>query len=144
MSNSIDWENFLKEKGIRVTRQRIAILEVLDNSSKPISARGIFDELAAKYPSIRLSTIYRNLNHFTAKNMVKMMELNIEKKESYFELKNRGHHHHMICLECGEILPLECPLKDYLFELSSETGYKIIDHRVKLYGLCPACSKEEW
>jgi Fur family ferric uptake transcriptional regulator len=49
------------------------------------------------------------------------------------------HHHHLICLKCGKIIPLECPLKDYEEQISDQTKYNIFEHRLKLYGLCPDC-----
>ncbi len=139
MVNLILWEEKLKEKGIRNTEQRMAILKVLLEEKKPLSARDIFLRLKGENPKLHLSTIYRNLNSFSEKNLVRKMEFELNKKENYFEILDGDHHHHLICIRCGEIIPLDCPLKHFEKEIKSKTSYYLIDHQIKLYGLCPHC-----
>ncbi|HLV09197.1 MAG TPA: Fur family transcriptional regulator [Halanaerobiales bacterium] len=141
MVDLANYKEKLIEKGIRCTEQRLAILKVLLEERKPLSVRDIFNDLKKKKQEIRLSTIYRNLNRFVNKGLVKKMELKPNKKEKYFELKDGNHHHHLICVNCGKIIPVDCPLKLFEKDLSSRTKYRILDHRIKLYGLCPKCQK---
>lgn len=131
------WIDKLKEKGLKVTRQRLAILEVLVEENFPLSAQNIFSKLRRNNPNLRLSTVYRTLNSFVEKKIVRKLDL-ID-KESFFELLSGEHHHHLICMKCGEIIPIDCPLKDYEGELIDKTDYTIIDHRLKIYGICPRC-----
>ena len=131
------WKEKLKEKGIRSTKQRSVILEVLLETRRPVSAQEIFSKIKDEDSRIRLSTIYRNLNQFENHGLVN--RLNIDDKENRFELISEEHHHHLICVECGEILPLDCPLKDYEDRLGRETNYNILDHKLKIYGVCPLC-----
>ena len=131
----------LKAKDIRLTRQREAILKVLLDSGRPITALHIFLDLEDSFPKLQLSTIYRNLNYFQAKGILRKMELDINKKESYFELIQGEHHHHLICVNCEDIIPLDCPLKDYEKKIKDETNYTIIDHKIKLFGICPDCKE---
>ncbi|OCL28021.1 transcriptional repressor [Orenia metallireducens] len=133
------WEQKLKDKGIRWTRQREIIIGVLLDSSRPLSAQDIFAKLKEEYPKLRLSTVYRNLNSFKDDNIVR--SLNLKGNEQKFELIDGHHHHHLICIECDDILPLDCPLKEFERKLKDDTGYTIIDHRMKIYGLCPSCKK---
>ena len=139
MNQKLDLEEKLKDLGIRVTRQRLEILNLMAEQNKPLTAAEIFDKLKKSNPKLRLSTVYRNLNKFVENNLVSKIEIEINQKESYFELLQGKHHHHLICLKCGKITPLKCPLKNYENTISQQTNYKIIEHRLKLYGLCPDC-----
>ncbi|MFW6035723.1 MAG: Fur family transcriptional regulator [Halothermotrichaceae bacterium] len=141
--NKLDyWQEKLKEKGIRNTEQRTAIMQVLIDNKIPMTAGDIFDKLKKEMPRLRLSTVYRNLNGFEENDIIRKIEINIEKKENYFELLDGKHHHHLICEKCGEILPVACPLKEYMDKISQETDYTISDHKIKIYGCCPRCSEK--
>jgi Fe2+ or Zn2+ uptake regulation protein len=131
------WEQKLRDKGIRWTRQRRIIIEVLLASTRPLSAQDIFAKLEGDYPKLRLSTVYRNLNSFKDNKIVRALNLN--GNEQKFELIDGHHHHHLICIKCDDILPLDCPLKEFESKLKDDTGYIILDHRMKIYGLCPNC-----
>jgi len=131
------WEQKLKDKGIRWTKQRRMIIRVLLASTRPLSAQDIFAKLQRDYPKLRLSTVYRNLNSFKDGKIVR--SLNLTGNEQKFELIDGNHHHHLICIECDDIIPLDCPLKDFENKLKDDTGYTILDHRMKIYGLCPNC-----
>ncbi|AGB41569.1 Fe2+/Zn2+ uptake regulation protein [Halobacteroides halobius DSM 5150] len=140
MEQLLNWEERLKNKGIRCTKQRIAILKILITSDTPISAQEIFSQLDDSNSKVRLSTVYRNLNQFVAEGIVR--KLNFADQKNKFELVD-DHHHHLVCLECDEVRPLECPLEQFDNQLSTKTGYKIIEHRIKFYGLCPKCQENK-
>ncbi|MGM0472177.1 MAG: Fur family transcriptional regulator [Bacillota bacterium] len=141
MKNFTDLIALLKEKEIRCTNQRKAILKVLYQIDRPLSAQEILNQLKSKHPKLRLSTIYRNLNLFEVNNLIN--RLNFTDQETKFELLTDKHHHHLICQVCGEITPLDCPLNNFEEELSSKTDYTILDHKIKVYGICPHCKKEQ-
>ena len=135
------WRKKFNEKGIKCTDQRMLIIDVLKKAETPISAQEIFHKLQKIKPDLRLSTIYRNLNLFEKKDLVKKINLDKDYRENRFELCNQRHHHHLICLHCGEIKPLSCPLKQFKKEIISTTDYELVDHSLKIYGICPECKK---
>ena len=139
MDQKLNLEEKLKNLGIRVTRQRLEILNLMTDQNKPLTAADIFAKLKKSNPKLRLSTVYRNLNKFVENKLVSKIEIKMDKKESYFELLQGNHHHHLICLKCGNIIPLKCPLQDYEDLVSQQTNFKIVEHRLKLYGVCPDC-----
>ncbi len=134
-------EKSLKEKDIRCTRQRIAILRLMKEEQVPLSAKDIFSKLKASYPKLRLSTVYRNLHYFEDKKVVAKVDLN--DKESMFELFEGDHHHHLVCVDCGKIISVKCPLGDYEKRLQEETGYIVLKHKLEIYGICPDCREEK-
>ncbi len=110
----------------------------LAQNVRPISAQELFDQIRYQNSKYRLSTVYRNLNLFEEKKIVR--RINIDYKESIFELALGEHHHHLLCMKCAEIITLDCPLKEYEEELQRKTKYTILDHKLKLYGICPKCN----
>ena len=141
MNDLAEWKNKLRAENIRCTKQRMNILKVLVQQNKPLTAKQIHQQLEKAEINLRLSTIYRTLNLLEDKNFIK--KLNINDQESKFELMVGVHHHHLVCVNCNEIVALDCPLQEYEDELSSETGYNIQDHSIKFYGLCPDCQKND-
>lgn len=135
-------KGILNGKDIRITRQRKAILMIVYKAGQPVTAKKIYSILRKKFPSLRLSTIYRNLNLLEEKDVIRKVELNINNKVSSFEFFQGEHHHHLICIRCHEITPLDCPLNKYEERLQEETNYTIIDHKIKIYGICPECKNK--
>ncbi|MCK8823738.1 Fur family transcriptional regulator [Fuchsiella alkaliacetigena] len=133
------WKQKLKKKGLRWTKQRAAILKVLLASERPLSAQEILLRLQSQNSKLRLSTIYRNLNYFEQEQVVNLLQ--IDQKENKFELNN-GHHHHLVCADCEEVLVLDCPLQNFEKQLSGKTDYTILEHRLNIFGICPDCKSK--
>lgn len=138
------WQKEFRKRNIRCTSKRLGIMKVMVNNDSPLSAQEIFQKVKKEFSEIRLSTVYRNLNFLEEKDIVRKIGLNIDNRENKFELYDQGHshHHYLICLECGEIIPLECPLQNFKEKVKSETDYKMVDHNLKMYGICPACKEK--
>lgn len=130
--------NKLKQKGLKLTSQRIAILNKLYNCKYPLTAASIYSEIKDEYPEMRLSTVYRNLNIFTQKKMIRKLDIELNNNKAYFEMVEGDHHHHLVCIKCQQISPLMCP-ENYMNELKEKTDYTILEHKLKVYGLCKKC-----
>ena len=133
------YKALLNRKGIRATAQRLEIIKILDNSKKPLTALEIHELLVENNINIRLSTVYRNLKFFMENNIFR--QLNFYGDEKRYELKSEKHHQHLICMKCGEIIAIDCPLGEYEKELEEQTNYKIKKHDMEMYGVCPKCQK---
>ena len=133
-------KNLLQENKLKITDIRLIILEELTNLNKSITAEDLF-KLVNKKKKVNLSTIYRNLKVLADKNLiVKVTELN---NEIYFQFNTKKHTHHLICVECNEVLPLDdCPLHELENSLKAQTGYDIISHSLEFRGLCPKCKEK--
>lgn len=133
----------LKRIGLRNTKCRAAILDILEHYDQPITADRLFHELNEKSIMVSLSTIYRELDTLEEKDLVTKLSITGESK-AFYEYARIGHRHYLICLGCKKILAIEhCPLKDYEESLEKETDYAISGHKLNIYGYCPACQKEE-
>lgn len=131
----------LKEENIRITPQRVAILEFLAKESKHPTAEEIYRAIEVNFPGISVATVYNNLRLFTDIGFVK--ELNYGDASSRFDFTTELHYH-AICKKCGKMSDFYYPgLEDVEMAASQLTGYTINSHRLEVYGLCPECQKEE-
>ncbi|MCR5787003.1 MAG: transcriptional repressor [Acholeplasmatales bacterium] len=129
----------LKDFGIKQTKSRQHILDILDNSKEPMTAEDIFRELINE--EINLSTVYRTLNAFYEQSIV-YKEIDKDGKALFMILREK-HKHVLICTKCGKKIFLkECPYKNIDNEILKETGFKIENHNIEIYGLCQDCQKK--
>ncbi len=146
-NNQEQFKSLLKHNGLKVTTQRIAILEVLNNRpGKHMTAEEIYDCVKKKYPEIGLATVYRTIQLLSELHVID--KLNLDDGYVRYEIGGRSseeachHHHHLICLDCGTIYAFQDDLLETLEERILETlGFKVADHEVKLYGHCKNCRK---
>ncbi len=129
----------LKRNGLKNTKHRTMILDILKKSSQPISAEQLFEEMLVRKISINLSTVYRTLDTLCDKNL--LIKLNVKgDNRTLFEFNHMIHRHHLICLGCKKILAIEhCPLEGYEKVLANETNFTIEGHNLNIYGYCPNC-----
>lgn len=142
------FKSLLKQNGLKVTTQRVAILEVL--SSRPgmhLTAEEIYDYVREKYPEIGIATVYRTIQVLSELNLID--KLNLDDGYVRYEISKGSsedachHHHHLICLECGNVYAFQDDLLEKLEERIMETmEFQVVDHEVKLYGHCRKCSKK--
>lgn len=139
----------LRTNGLKITNQRIAILEVLSNRpGKHLTAEEIYEYVREEHPEIGLATVYRTILLLSELNLID--KLNLGDGYVRYEIsakrheENSHHHHHLICLECGSIYAFQDDLLENLENRIKETlGFEVSDHEVKLYGHCIACIREE-
>lgn len=142
------FKKLLKEKGFKVTSQRLVILEALqERPGQHLTAEEIYEVVKEDNPDIGLATIYGTIQLLVDLDMVD--KLNLDDGQTRYEIGKLNHgdnihrHHHLICLNCDKILTFEGDLLDQLEDTIEETmGFKVVDHEVKLYGYCEECMKK--
>lgn len=130
---------WLRERGLRATSQRIAILEALGAAGRALTAREIHQRVRATHPTISLDTVYRTLAALTAAGLVG--QINLQNREAArFELQADAHHHHAVCLGCGQSYCLPgCPPGLGAPPAVPVPGFRVVGHAFEVYGYCPAC-----
>jgi Fe2+ or Zn2+ uptake regulation protein len=131
-------EQALRAQGIKLTPQRRAILAVLANSEH-LTVEEIYEKVKKREKNRRtnLATVYRNLHLLHDLNLLR--RLDIGDGRSRYE-GNLEHHHHLICLDCGQVEDLfYCPLQPDASGLQ-ETGFIISHHTFAAYGNCKHCN----
>ena len=140
-----EFKEILKSKGLKVTNQRIQVLEVLTSSpDKHLTAEEIHELVKVDYPEIGLATVYRTIQLLFELNLIE--RINLDDGFVRYEIvkmrddEQKHHHHHLICLKCGKISSFEDDLLDDLEAKIMETAsFKVLDHEVKFYGNCSEC-----
>jgi Fur family peroxide stress response transcriptional regulator len=130
----------LKEKGLKITPQRMAILEVLAamRDLHP-SAGAVYREAKKMRKGLSLSTTYATLNQLSARGIIKTLEF--DTVENRYEL-NLGEHVNLICNGCGKIVDFEVSTPADPGEVEKRTGFSVSDTRLEYYGYCEECRKK--
>ncbi len=127
-----------KVAGTRFTLQKQAILDALQSSPKLMTAEEVYGWVREKYPNVSLGTVYRNLQSFSIQGQVRRTLLADGKAR--FELAGNIHHHHLICLTCGETAEVPwCPVGTEVLNFMTECNFTPVSHQFEIYGYCHKC-----
>lgn len=140
-------KDLLREKGLKVTSQRLMVLNILSaHGDEHLTVEEIYDLAKEESPEIGLATIYRTVQVLLELHVIERVTFDdgFARYELNGEETGSGHrHHHAICTQCGKVYSLETDLLDTLEKQVFESlGFEVTDHEVKLYGLCSACRRK--
>ena len=140
-------KDLLREKGLKVTSQRLMVLNILSaHGDEHLTVEEIYDLAKEESPEIGLATIYRTVQVLLELHVIEKVTFDdgFARYELNGEETGSGHrHHHAICTQCGKVYSLETDLLDTLEKQVFESlGFEVTDHEVKLYGLCSACRRK--
>lgn len=128
-----DLEHELRAEGVRITRQRVAILSALAGSEDHPTAENLLERARKQDDSVSLATVYRTLSVLEERGTVLRNEF--DGTGARFELSNKPHHDHLIDVDTGDVIEFTSPKIEQLqAEIARELGYEIVDHRLELYG----------
>lgn len=124
---------------LRNTRQRRAVQTVLDESDAFVSAQQIHDELRTRGEKVGLSTVYRNLQALVDAAEVDALRGN--DGEILYRRCSAGHHHHLVCRDCGRTVEVEGPtVERWADRVASEHGFTDVSHTLEIFGTCRDCA----
>lgn len=128
----------LKANGHRVTPQRLAILQAFADSRSHPDVETVFAEVKPKFPTTSLATVYKTVA--LLKELGEAMEFGFGDGGNRYDVRMPQPHPHLVCLECRKILDSDPDSLTLLTRsLAEQTGFRIIGHRVDVYGICPEC-----
>ena len=124
--------------GVRATRQRTAVSEMLDRLDDFRSAQEIHEQLRRRGDGIGLTTVYRTLQALVDAGEIDV--LRTPAGEASYRRCSRHHHHHLVCRTCGRTVEVEGPAVEHWAErVAAEHGFAEIDHTVEILGVCARC-----
>ena len=130
----------LSKRGYRLTPQRLLILSAIEDSDDHISAEEIYAQVAAKYPQMNISTVYRNLE--LLKQLGLVTETDLGGGRVRYHPAEKGHHHHLVCQECGAIIDLDESLLSSLeSNLLREYEFSADLKHLAIFGRCARCRR---
>lgn len=130
----------LKTNGFPTTNQRRTLVAVILRHATHFTAEDLLADLESEGSSIGRATVFRTLELLSRLGYLSRIP---EGERLVYTVCSPGHHHHLMCSTCGQVLHLtECPAAAFLDELRSQTGYLIEQHHLDISGICPACQKK--
>jgi Fur family ferric uptake transcriptional regulator len=125
--------------GLKNTKTRQQVLELLLKENRPIDAAQVFELLKKQDESVDQVTIYRILDIFFQKGLVERLDF----QEGKFRYELRGEeHHHLLCEKCGKIEDVsDCGLDVMEKTIKRKKGFLVKHHSLEFFGICRDCQK---
>ncbi len=133
------FRSHIKEKGLRNTRQREAILDAFLSADKHITVEELFNLVKRKNPEIGYATVDRNLKLMCGCGLAD--EIKIGRQKTRYEQKiGQEHHDHLICIKCGQFTEVRDDKIEKLQEkLAEANDFTPMRHKLEIYGICKKC-----
>ncbi|MDQ5972443.1 MAG: Fur family transcriptional regulator, ferric uptake regulator [Patescibacteria group bacterium] len=140
MSSQLDdFKELLRNSGNSVTLPRLAVFEVL-TKHEALSMQELYQRLAGQ---IDRATLYRVIELFEELEIVHRINLGWKYKIELAETFT-GHHHHLTCLGCGTVVPInESKLEDFTKQVASEHNFRASRHQFEIQGYCAKCQAKD-
>jgi Fur family ferric uptake transcriptional regulator len=123
---------------VKKTKQRQAVLTVLEQAAAPISAAAICAQTEKAGEAVWLSTVYRALEFFVKKGLATKVAV-LDSDMALYELNRFQHKHYAVCVSCRKIIPMNnCPLDMFEPKLADQ-DFRVTGHSLELYGYCGDC-----
>jgi Fur family ferric uptake transcriptional regulator len=131
----------LKQRGVRVTRQRQILLDLIDKSGQHLDAERLYHMAKEKDPKLNRVTVYRTLKMLKAGGLVDELDLmHIGGDQHFYETRLKQEHAHIICLRCGKVEEFFGePLPKLRRQIEQSLGFEVILARTEVGGYCPHC-----
>jgi len=125
--------------GVRATRQRGAIVGLLDTVDEFRSAQELHDELRRRGENIGLTTVYRTLQALAAAELVDMVRTDTG-ESVYRRCAAPHHHHHLVCRSCGAAVEVSGrEVEAWAADVAADHGFSDVSHTIELFGNCADC-----
>lgn len=124
----------------RVTKQRLAVSAALDDLADFVSTQELHRILQERGSTVSLATSYRILQSLADDGLVDVLR-NADGEAVYRRCAVTGHHHHLLCRNCGKAVEVEAPaVEAWAARIAREHGFTAVEHTVEIFGLCPECT----
>jgi Fur family transcriptional regulator, ferric uptake regulator len=128
----------LAEVGVRATRQRLIVLSELMGEQNDVTAQELHERLRSRGERLGLATVYRTLGLLAAEGVIDA--LSHHPGELCYRWCGEGHHHHLVCSSCHQVVELDdCALDPWLERVSETHDFVTTGHRLEVSGLCAEC-----
>jgi Fur family ferric uptake transcriptional regulator len=134
-------QDSLRERGVRLTRQRRILLDLIDHSGLHLDAESLYQLAKEKDPKLNRVTVYRSLKLFKEGGLVDELDLmHHSGDQHYYETRLKQEHAHVICLRCGKVEEyFGEPLQEMRKQVESHFGFEVVATRTEIGGYCSHC-----
>ena len=125
----------------RNTKQKELIHDALKANDEFISAQDLHRKLEDEGVKVGLATVYRQLNALAEGGEADTVRL--EGQQLFRLCGDDGHHHHLVCTNCGKTVEIDPPSEAWLRKVADGHGFTVESHTLEVFGLCSDCQKEQ-
>ena len=137
------FSDYLKENGLKMTRQRRLIVKTFLHVEGHLSADELYEATRKKDPGIGYTTVFRTLKAMTECGLARETDLN-DGRIRFERLYRRPKHHHIVCQECQKTIEFFSPeLEELQSRIASEYGLVPVQQRLQIYGVCRECQEKQ-
>jgi Fur family ferric uptake transcriptional regulator len=131
----------LKERGVRLTRQRQILLELIDQTGEHLDAERLYQMAKERDPKLNRVTVYRTLKMLKAGGLVDELDLmHYAGDQHYYETRLKQEHAHVVCLRCGKVEEFYGePLSRLRKQIETHFGFQVLIARTEVGGYCSHC-----
>lgn len=135
-----DIAHSLAARGLRLTRQRRAVVEALATAPSSVSPLQVYDAARGACPELGLTTVYRTLELLS--DIGALRRVHGHDHCEAFVPAGAAHGHTVVCAECGRVTEFtDCDMQAVVAAATRQTGYRITDHFLQLSGVCEECGR---
>lgn len=128
--------------GVRNTRQRTAVVELLDELDSFLSAKDIHRRLADHGAGVGLTTVYRTLQSLAEADAVDVLHMD-SGETLYRACHSDHHHHHLVCTRCGRTEEIDGgPVEAWARDVATQYGFELTGHDAEVFGVCAGCAQQ--
>lgn len=133
-------QELLRRAGMRVTNQRISVLDTLAERDDAVTAQDLYLEFRRQGEGIGLSTVYRTLTSLVDAGLLDTFQRG---DEQAFRACSPRHHHHLVCSVCHQVTELEAGLvEEWVGKVSDTYDFTVTSHKADIYGVCAVCAPD--
>ncbi len=134
---------YMARHGLRSTGQRRVVTEMFFSSQGHLTIEDLLEQVRAEEPKIGYATVYRTLK--LLKECGLAYERHFGDGLSRYEVAWADEHHdHLICIECEKIIEFEEDnIENLQDQVANKYGFKLVQHKLELYGICPECQAKK-
>lgn len=137
-------EQELISRGVRMTRQRRLLVEIIQRADRHMDAITLWQRARKQDPSLNKVTVYRTLGMLKQRGLVDELDLmHLEGEKHYYEARTLRDHIHLTCVNCGRIQEFESPLFEKLKgQIERKKRFQLQVVRLEAGGLCDRCREQ--
>lgn len=131
--------DFLKRKGLKLTRQRQEILKIFLGTNRHLSVEELYDIIKKRDPGVGQATVFRTLKLLSEAEMAKEVDLG-DKRIRYEPKYGHSHHDHLVCIKCGRFIEVvDTEIERLQERLFKKFGFLPQRYRMEIFGICKRC-----
>lgn len=132
----------IKNHGLKTTKARKGIINLLARTTRPIDAVEAQNILENKGLAVDQATVYRSLNTFSKKGLVK--EIFFHDGVIRYEIVGKPEHHHAVCVKCNKVEDImDCSVEKIEEQISKKKGFTVMNHSLEFFGICKDCKAKK-